>query len=267
MSNRFKSGEVARLLRLGIVLLAASCANAGGGDGTGTGGGRCPVRAAPPPVGPSERGARRRPAARRRPGGAGRRGGDGDGRYDGDGRHDGDRRRGRHRRPLLDGRNHRDGGRDGHRRFGRGDRRGGRQRRVGASGGAGGATTSACGVVPVDPNATPQAKKLLCYLYIYGKNVLSGQQETSWSNPAGDMSFYTSSIGKAPAILGGDFLYGGPEPGHYTSRAQAYWAAGGISMIRYHMGAPPNSDSYANSMLAFSSAQCDNVVTVQHQRE
>lgn len=133
--------------------------------------------------------------------------------------------------------------------------------------GAGGSSGSACGVSPVDPGATQQAKNLLCYLYsIYGNHVLSGQQETSWSNPANDISFYTGngSIGKAPAILGGDFLYTGTgtaSQGTTTSRAQAYWQAGGLSMIRYHMGAPPNSDSYANSMLGFTSAQCVNVIT------
>ena len=126
----------------------------------------------------------------------------------------------------------------------------------GGAAGAGGSASS-CGVSPVDPQATPQAKNLLCYLYsIYGKNVLSGQQETSWSNPAGDISFYTSNVGKAPAILGGDYLY----PSGTTSRALAYWNAGGLTMIRYHMGAPPNSDTYENSMLGYSSAQCDNVI-------
>jgi hypothetical protein len=126
-----------------------------------------------------------------------------------------------------------------------------------AAGGTGGSSSS-CGVVPVDPQASPQAKNLLCYLYqVYGKNVLSGQQETSWSNPAGDISFYTTNVGKAPAILGGDYLY----PSGTTSRALAYWNAGGLTMIRYHMGAPPNADTYDNSMLAFSSAQCNNVIT------
>ena len=32
-------------------------------------------------------------------------------------------------------------------------------------------------------------------------------------------------------------------------------------MIRYHMGAPPNEDSYANSMLGFTNAQCSSVIT------
>jgi len=135
----------------------------------------------------------------------------------------------------------------------------------GGSSGAGGATSSGCSVTPVDPNATPAAKKLLCYLYSQYKNhVLSGQQETSWSNPVGDMDFYQTNTGKYPAILGGDFLYLGTSPssqGTTTSRAQAYWEAGGIPMFRYHMGAPPNADSYANSMLKYSSTQCENVVT------
>ena len=131
--------------------------------------------------------------------------------------------------------------------------------------GAGGATSSSCGVTPVDPSATPAAKKLLCYLYGQYKNhVLSGQQETSWASPVGDIDFYQTNTGKYPAILGGDFLYLGTNPssqGTTTSRAQAYWEAGGIPMIRYHMGAPPNADSYENSMLGYSSTQCNNVVT------
>jgi beta-mannanase len=110
-----------------------------------------------------------------------------------------------------------------------------------------------CAVAPVSPNATQQAKNLLCYLYsIYKNRVLSGQQETSWSDPAGDISWYASNGMKYPAILGGDFLYsdgGGPTSETTTTqRAIAYWKAGGITMIRYHMGMPPNPDSYANAM-------------------
>ncbi len=135
----------------------------------------------------------------------------------------------------------------------------------GGSSGAAGSTSSGCSVAPVDPNATAPAKKLLCYLYSQYKNhVLSGQQETSWSSPVSDIDFYQTNTGKYPAILGGDFLYTSTTPssqGTTTSRAQAYWEAGGIPMFRYHMGAPPNADSYANSMLDYSSTQCNNVVT------
>ena len=122
-------------------------------------------------------------------------------------------------------------------------------------------------MTPATPNASQQAKNLLCYVYsVYGNHVLSGQQETSWSNPAGDISWYTSNGMKYPAILGGDFLYsdggGATSETTTTSRAIAYWKAGGITMIRYHMGMPPNADSYENSMLTPSgSSFFTNVIT------
>jgi beta-mannanase len=79
---------------------------------------------------------------------------------------------------------------------------------------------------------------------------LSGQQETSWGNAAGDISFYTSNGMKEPAILGGDFLYasggGASSETDTTRRAIAYWNAGGISMIRYHMGMPVAGSTTAN---------------------
>ena len=122
----------------------------------------------------------------------------------------------------------------------------------GGAAGTGGAT---CSVAPVSPNASPQARNLLCYIYsLYGNHVLSGQQETSWSNPAGDISWYQTNVGKVPAILGGDYLY----PSGTTSRAIAYWNAGGLTMIRYHMGAPPSSDTYENSL---GTANIANVLT------
>lgn len=120
-------------------------------------------------------------------------------------------------------------------------------------GGGGGGQRGPC--LPTNPSATQQARNLLCYLQSQlGTHVLSGQQETSWSNPAGDIDFYVTNVGKAPAILGGDYLY----PSGTSARAIAYWNAGGIPMIRYHMGAPPNPDSYQNSM---RSADLDKVVT------
>jgi hypothetical protein len=120
---------------------------------------------------------------------------------------------------------------------------------MGGSAGTG-ASAGAPDCTPIDPNATPETKKLLCYIYsIYGKSVLSGQQETSWSNPQADIDYYVSTVGKHPAILGGDFLYqdGAKPGGNTTKRALAYWQAGGIPMMRYHMGAPPLADTYDNA--------------------
>jgi len=108
--------------------------------------------------------------------------------------------------------------------------------------------------------ATAQATNLLCYLYSqYGNHVLSGQQETSWSSPANDITWYTTNNMKPPAVLGGDFLYrdGGSctTPTSTTQRAIAYWNAGGIPLIRYHMGLPAagltcNDDCYMGSNCA-----------------
>jgi Glycosyl hydrolase family 26 len=103
----------------------------------------------------------------------------------------------------------------------------------------------------VSPNPTAQAKNLLCFIYSqYGNHVISGQQETSWADPEGDISWYASNNLKYPAILGGDFLY--PAGGSDTStisgitRAIAYWNAGGISMFRYHQGVPVAGSTYKN---------------------
>jgi hypothetical protein len=136
----------------------------------------------------------------------------------------------------------------------------------GATNGTGGVTNGGgsggvgCAVSPVSPNATQQAKNLLCYLYsIYGNHVLSGQQETSWSNPANDITWYSNNGMKLPAVLGGDYLYsdGGAAVTGTATRAIAYWNAGGIPLAMYTMGAPPNADTFANAQL---SANLDNVV-------
>jgi hypothetical protein len=113
---------------------------------------------------------------------------------------------------------------------------------------AGSGGTSGCGAAPVNPNATQQARNLLCYLQRqYGQYVLSGQQETSWaSDPDVDVNYINTNTGKYPAIRAGDFLYRNGT----TARAQAWWDAGGIPMICYHMGAPRLSDSFANSKTA-----------------
>ncbi len=132
----------------------------------------------------------------------------------------------------------------------------------GAGAGTGGGSGGTCSAKPIDPSATAEAKKLLCYIYgIYGSQVLSGQQETSWSNPENDISYYQATVGKHPAILGGDYLYqDGDKPGsNTTKRAIAYYNAGGLTMMRYHMGAPPLADTYDNSKGTVT--QFDNLYT------
>jgi len=108
---------------------------------------------------------------------------------------------------------------------------------------------------------------LLCYLYsVNGKNVLSGQQETSWNygsspGPSVDVEWIKTQTGKYPAVMGGDLLYPGDTaknaPGT-IDRANNWWKAGGITMLRYHMGAPPLEDTYDNAKNTV--ANLDNVI-------
>ena len=113
----------------------------------------------------------------------------------------------------------------------------------GAPGTGGTTTTSPCSVMPVSPGSSPQAQKLLCYLYSqYGNHVLSGQQEANWNADPTDISWYNTNIGKYPAIDGSDFLYTNgascTSVTASTTRAIAYWNAGGLTMFRYHVGEP-----------------------------
>ena len=129
----------------------------------------------------------------------------------------------------------------------------------GATGAGGTTTTSPCGVLPVTPGASPQAQKLLCYLYSqYGNHVLSGQQEANWNASPTDISWYNTNIGKYPAIDGSDFLYtNGASCSSVTAsttRAIAYWNAGGLTMFRYHVGQPVAGSTCAQD--CYSGTNC-----------
>ena len=107
---------------------------------------------------------------------------------------------------------------------------------------------STCNVNPVDPAATASARRLLCYIYSqYGNHIISGQQESTWVNgPDYEMNIVRAASGRYPAIRGQDM---GDAP-TFGSRGLAWWNAGGIPMVGYHMGAPnQNTDGYEGSRL------------------
>lgn len=92
---------------------------------------------------------------------------------------------------------------------------------------------------PVSPNANADAKALLKYLgSIYGKNILSGQQDQA------SLDWVTSNVGKTPAILGVDLLdytesrmsYGASSTD--VDKAIAFNKKGGIVTFCWHWGAP-----------------------------
>lgn len=69
----------------------------------------------------------------------------------------------------------------------------------------------------------------------------------SWNgDPDVDNEYIQQQTGKLPAVRGQDFLYQGTDNKGQTttSRARAWWQAGGISQLIYHMGNPTGDDSY-----------------------
>ncbi|WP_328653134.1 lectin [Micromonospora sp. NBC_00330] len=124
-------------------------------------------------------------------------------------------------------------------------------------------TPGGCNVAPVDPNATASARRLLCYVYSQsGNHILSGQQESTWvSGPEYEMNIIRNASGKYPAVRGQDM---GDAP-DFGARGLAWWNAGGIPMVGYHMGSPAqNTDGYdgsrmpANINAALTSGTADN---------
>jgi len=96
-----------------------------------------------------------------------------------------------------------------------------------------------CGIDPVTPNATPQARSALCYLYsIYGKKILSGQEENNDENA---MTYINQNTGKSPAIRSFDV-----NNSLAPTQCVAHAKKGGLCMFGYHMGIA-NGDGYASS--------------------
>ncbi|MGP3968339.1 glycosyl hydrolase [Streptomyces sp. 6N223] len=109
----------------------------------------------------------------------------------------------------------------------------------------GGGTPGDCTVSPVNPDASPQARAVLCFIRSqYGNHILSGQQESTWiGGPEYEMNHIYNNTGRYPAIRS---LDRGDSP-DFASRAIAWWNAGGIPMVGYHMGAPTFPDGYDGS--------------------
>jgi mannan endo-1,4-beta-mannosidase len=93
---------------------------------------------------------------------------------------------------------------------------------------------------PVNKNATPEAKKLLSYLYdIKGKYILSGEH-----NYNHEMNVYSDSVrsitGKYPALWGTDFIWNGTnDPGRQiVNEAIKKWEQGYLVTLMWHPGRP-----------------------------
>ena len=99
---------------------------------------------------------------------------------------------------------------------------------------------------PVNKNATPEAKKLLSYLYdIKGKYILSGEH-----NYNHEMNVYSDSVrsitGKYPALWGTDFIWNGTnDPGQQiVNEAIKKWKQGYLVTLMWHQGRPIDLPPY-----------------------
>jgi len=113
----------------------------------------------------------------------------------------------------------------------------------------------AMAATPVSPNASPEAKVLLNYLYEqFGKKTLSGQMYAPWA-ATDETELMKQITGKYPAIRGQDLI---TESVNKTEVQQAinWWKAGGITTIMWHWGAPTVGEGYENSKGTIDVAKC-----------
>ena len=107
---------------------------------------------------------------------------------------------------------------------------------------------------PCDPLATKEAQSLMAYLNgVYGKNILSGQQEIYSSGHGGnfevEFDYLKDTTGKLPAVRGFDFLneanilYGSEDK---TTDRIIDWVnnKNGIATASWHLTVPKNFASY-----------------------
>lgn len=102
------------------------------------------------------------------------------------------------------------------------------------------------GIAPVNKNATPEAKKLLSYIYsIYGKQILSGQH-----NYNNNMNLCSDSVqaitGKRPALWGTDFIWNGmKDPGQeIVDECIRKHKEGYLITLMWHQGRPTDNPPY-----------------------
>lgn len=103
---------------------------------------------------------------------------------------------------------------------------------------------------PVVPNASPEARALLNFLYdVKGKYVLAGQHGID------ETEYIYSLTGRYPAIKGFDLIHE-PRNVREVDSAIAWWRHGGIPTIMWHWGAPSMGPGYENSKKQIDIDRC-----------
>jgi len=99
---------------------------------------------------------------------------------------------------------------------------------------------------PVNPDASPEARRLLAYLYAErGKHILAGQH--NYNQQPGRFSDRARELGGAePAVWGTDFILNGTEdPGpRIVQEAIRRWQGGTIVTLMWHAGRPQDDPPF-----------------------
>jgi len=109
--------------------------------------------------------------------------------------------------------------------------------------GMGSSTQAPLRSAPVNANATATTKSVYTYLKsIWGNHVLSGQQDLTWQDNIDEYQRVINDTGKAPAIMGYDFMNYGMWVGNpglaQTEEAIAHWKRGGLVSLMWHWRDP-----------------------------
>jgi hypothetical protein len=116
------------------------------------------------------------------------------------------------------------------------------------------AVSNAVAATPVTPNASPEARALLNFIYaMYGKKTLSGQMYAPWG--IDEIQTIHEITGKYPAIRGEDFINEKANK-REVQLAIEWWKAGGIPTIMWHWGAPTKGEGYNQSKMAIDIDRC-----------
>ena len=116
-------------------------------------------------------------------------------------------------------------------------------------------------VSPCDPKATAETKSLMAYLNsVYGKNIISGQQEIYQYGPHGleqEFEYLYNTTGHYPAIRGFDYgnrcceLFGASDDGSNDRVIDWVKNRGGIATASFHLNVPKDFASYTGGTIPF----------------
>lgn len=102
--------------------------------------------------------------------------------------------------------------------------------------------------VPVNANANATTKNVFAYLKsIWGNHMLTGQMDLTWQDNIDEYQRVINDTGKAPAIMGYDFMNYGMWTGNpglaQTEEAITHWKRGGLVTFNWHWRDPNASNS------------------------